>query len=391
MSDRPLLHLIGTRMRTLFSLLAPLCLLTTTTVTVAGPLPSPPKIAAESWLLLDYATGQVLVESAADAQVEPASLTKMMTAYVVFDELAQGHISLQDQVHISEKAWRTGGSRTFVEVDTKVSVEILLKGMIIQSGNDASVALAEYIAGSVESFAEQMNRYGEQLGLTGSHFNNATGLPGPDHYTTARDMALLAAATVRNFPQYYAWYAEHDFTYNDITQHNRNKLLWWDDRVDGLKTGYTEAAGYCLVTSAITGDMRLISVVMGAAGARDRARESKKLLDYGFRFFETRKLFAGGEERTRARIWMGSQDELALGIEQDLYLTLPRGEYDSVQASIEINEPISAPIQIHQPLGTLKLKLPDGSQLQRPLIALQEIPEGSLIERLTDTVQLWLE
>ncbi|MCG2633329.1 MAG: D-alanyl-D-alanine carboxypeptidase [Gammaproteobacteria bacterium] len=372
-------------------LLPLLWLLLTTTIIQAGTLPTPPNVAADSYLLLDYATGQVLVEQEADKQVEPASLTKLMTAYVVFDELKQGHIALDNSVQISEKAWRTGGSRTFVEVDTEVPVETLLKGMIIQSGNDASVALAEFVAGSEDSFADYMNRYAEQLGMSGSHFVNATGLPAADHYTTARDMALLASAIIRQFPEYYTWYSQRDYTYNSITQHNRNKLLWWDDRVDGMKTGYTEAAGYCLVSSANQDDMRLISVVMGTAGARDRARESQKLLNYGFRFYETRKLFVANEERARVAIWMGAQDDIGLGLARDLYISLPRGEHDKLQASMEINEPISAPVARDQVLGSLKLQLPDGSEIRRPLIALQTVPEGSLFERLSDSVRLWFE
>ena len=262
----------------------------------ARPVPAAPQVGAASYIMTDFNSGRVLVEHNADMRVEPASITKLMTAYVVFSELADGNINLQDKVPISEKAWRTGGSRMFIDPKMQVSVEDLVRGMVIQSGNDASVALAEHIAGSEESFAELMNHYGETLGMQSTNFRNSTGLPDPDHYTTARDIAVLSAATVRDFPDYYTWYSEKEFTFNNIRQHNRNTLLWRDPAIDGLKTGHTEAAGYCLAASAKRDGMRLVSAVMGSSSESSRASETQTLLNYGFRFFETVQLYQAGQE-----------------------------------------------------------------------------------------------
>ncbi|MEW8156302.1 MAG: D-alanyl-D-alanine carboxypeptidase family protein, partial [Candidatus Thiodiazotropha endolucinida] len=305
------------------------CLITFATY-AAVPTPAPPDVAASGYLLVDFHSGKVLAEKGAGNRLEPASLTKIMTAYAVFRELKQGNINLEDNVLISEKAWRTPGSRMFIEVGKKVKVIDLVKGMIIQSGNDACVALAEHIAGSEATFAELMNNIARELGMTNTHFTNSTGLPDDDHYTTPADIAKVAAATIRDFPEYYLWYSDRSFVFNDITQHNRNKLLWRDNSVDGIKTGHTEAAGYCLVASAQRESMRLISVVMGTKGEEARAQASQSLLNYGFRFYETHQLYTAGEVLNRARIWKGDKEKLPLGLSQDLNVTIPRHQYQNL-------------------------------------------------------------
>ncbi len=338
---------------------------------------------------MDPNSETILAESNADEHLEPASLTKIMTAYVVFRELAGGHLSLKDEVLISEKAWRTGGSKMFVEVGKRVPVEDLIQGMIVQSGNDASVALAEHVAGSEATFAELMNSNAKRLGMTNSHFVNADGMPNPDHYTTARDIAKVTAATIREFPQYYAWYAEKEFVYNDIKQPNRNLLLWRDDSVDGVKTGHTQAAGYCLVASAKRDDMRLISVVMGSKGVKARATDSLALLNYGFRFFQTHKLYAGGQELEKLRVWKGDSKELPVGPAQDVAVTIPRRKYDKLTAHIEKNADIQAPIAKGAVVGTIVVDL-DGKEVRRvPLVALQGVAEGGLWARARDSVLQW--
>ena len=276
-----------------------------------SPIPSAPKLAATGYVLVDYQSGQVLADYKSEQRLEPASLTKMMTAYVIFQELKAGHISLEDMVLVSEKAWRMQGSRMFIEVGSEVQVEKLMKGLIIQSGNDASVALAEYVAGSEDSFVPLMNAQAERLGLKNTHFVNSTGLPHPDHYTTPYDMALLAAAIIRDFPDHYDWYSEKSYKYNNISQNNRNLLLFRDDSVDGLKTGHTEAAGYCLVASAERKEMRLISVVMGTRSEKARAQESQKLLNYGFRFFDSHLLYQAGQELKKMRVWKGENESIS--------------------------------------------------------------------------------
>lgn len=351
-------------------------------------VPESPAIAAKSYLLEDFNSGQILVEGDVDKRIEPASLTKLLTAYIVFDEIQSGNITLEDQVHISEKAWRTPGSRTFIEVGSQVSVKDLLRGMIIQSGNDATVALAEYVAGSEDAFASLMNQYADTLGMENSHFTNSTGLPNPEHYTTARDLADLTRQLIRNFPEYYTYYSVKKFTYNDITQYNRNKLLWHDDHVDGVKTGHTESAGYCLITSAQQEDMRLISVVIGADSEDGRASESQKLLNYGFRFFRTHRLYAAGEALTSVRVWKGNADKLSLGLNEDLFVTIPRGQYENLNASMEINSTITAPVTKGRRYGTVKVMLQQDNVAQRPLLSLQDIAEGGLFQRLSDEVML---
>jgi D-alanyl-D-alanine carboxypeptidase (penicillin-binding protein 5/6) len=375
-----------------FPLLASLLLLAAwLTPALAAPpsmVPEPPDVEAGAWVLQDFQSGHVITEKNAGERVEPASLTKMMTAYVVFNELESGNIALDDEVRVSEKAWRMPGSRMFIEVDTRVTVEKLLKGMIIQSGNDASVALAEHVGGSEEAFASMMNGHAERLGMDGTHFVNATGLPHEEHYTTARDMARLARALVRDFPDHYEWYSQRKYTYNGITQYNRNKLLWRNPHVDGLKTGHTESAGYCLVTSAQREDMRLVSVVMDTESEEARARESDKLINYGFRFFATHKLYDAGETLTESRVWKGKREVLPLGIDETLWVTIPRGRYDALDASMSLDRPIMAPAAAGEEYGTLHIEFNGEPLTERPLRALEGVEEGSLWTRLVDNVVL---
>jgi serine-type D-Ala-D-Ala carboxypeptidase (penicillin-binding protein 5/6) len=357
----------------------------------ATPLPSPPEVAASSYQLIDFHSGRVLAERDADKRLEPASLTKILTAYTVFRELKQGNISLDDTVLISEKAWRTPGSRMFVEVGKRVKISDLIKGMIIQSGNDACVALAEHIAGSESTFAQLMNNHAKRLGMSNSHFVNSTGLPHKDHYTTAADIAKAAMATIREFPEHYQMYSQKSFVFNDIEQHNRNKLLWRDKSVDGMKTGHTEAAGYCLVASALRENMRLVSVVMGTRSEEVRAQASQSLLNYGFRFYETHRLYAAGEVLNRVRVWKGSQEKLPLGLTSDLNVTIPRHQYKNLDASMEIEPRIMAPVSAGQPLGEVRVSLDGEPVTTAALVALKEIDEGNLWQQIKDSALLWLE
>jgi D-alanyl-D-alanine carboxypeptidase (penicillin-binding protein 5/6) len=357
----------------------------------ALPVPKAPSIGAKSFILQDFNSGRVIADQDADKPVEPASITKLMTAYVIFKEMRAGKLSLDDMVTISEKAWRTPGSRMFVEVGKQVKVEDLMQGMIVESGNDATVALAEYVAGSEDSFAALMNRHAERLGLKGSHFTNSTGLPHPDHHMTARDIATLAATIIREFPEYYKWYSQKEFTYNDITQYNRNKLLWRDQSVDGMKTGYTDDAGYCLVTSAKKDDMRLISVVLGTESDKARADASQALLNYGFRFYETHKLYDAGKQLATARVWKGASDTVSLGLDNPLYATVPRGQYKSLSASMTINTRIMAPVSKDQPLGSVQVQLGDSVIAGQNLVALQEVGEGSIWQRIRDEALLYFQ
>ncbi|MEJ2514096.1 MAG: D-alanyl-D-alanine carboxypeptidase [Gammaproteobacteria bacterium] len=357
----------------------------------APPVPAAPAIPARGYILLDARSGDVLAEKQADDPMDPASITKLMTAYAVFAELAKGNLSLDDMVTVSEKAWRTPGSRTFIEVGTRVRLEDLVRGMIIQSGNDASVALAEHVAGTEAAFAELMNQYAASLGMNNTHFVNATGLPAEEHYSSARDIARLATAIVTRFPAYYRYYSEREFTYNDITQRNRNALLWRDASVDGMKTGMTDAAGYCLVASALRDDMRLISVVLGTTGPKVRADASQALLNWGFRFFETHRLYAAGEPVTQVRVWKGDREQAGVGLDQDLWITLPRGRYEAVEAVAELESPLVAPLPAEEPVGKLRVTL-DGNQLAlRTLRPLATVPEGGLLRQAMDTVLLWME
>jgi D-alanyl-D-alanine carboxypeptidase (penicillin-binding protein 5/6) len=372
-------------------LLTFLSFLVCTAAQSAAPIPKPPAVGAKGYLVEDFLSGQAIAEKNADEQLEPASITKLMTAYVVFNEIRNGSLSLSDKVRISEKAWRTPGSRMFVEVNTQVTVADLLKGMIIQSGNDATVALAEQVAGSEDSFAALMNQHAQRLGMTHTHFVNSTGLPDKEHYTTARDIVRIARALIKEFPEYYRWYSEKKFTFNDITQYNRNKLLWRDESVDGLKTGHTESAGYCLVTSAERDGMRLISVVLGTKSEEARADASQALLNYGFRFFETHKLYDGGTKLTSSRVWKGATENVDLGLAETLYVTIPRGEYKNLDASMQLHEQVIAPVSSGQPLGEVLVRLGDRTVADKNLVALQAVAEGSFWQRIVDEALLYFE
>jgi D-alanyl-D-alanine carboxypeptidase (penicillin-binding protein 5/6) len=366
-------------------------LLPSATYAAAMPTPAAPIIGAKSYLVIDSTTGHEIAALNADEPLAPASLTKIMTTYVVFSALKQGQITLEEEVTVSEKAWRTEGSRMFIEVGTRVTVQELLFGMIVQSGNDASVALAEHVAGSESVFAEMMNQHAAAIGMLSSHFQNATGLPAEDHRTTARDLAILAQAMVEEFPEYYKWHSIKEYTYNDIKQSNRNKLLWRDDSVDGLKTGHTEDAGYCLVASAKRDNMRIISVVLGTSSTKARADGSQALINYGFRFFETRLLFKAGEEISNARIWKSANEYSRLGVLEDLYITVRRGSYEKLESKLDIPAIVVAPIATGQPVAELSISLEGEELLNTPLRALDDNPAGSFWQRTKDSVSLWLE
>jgi D-alanyl-D-alanine carboxypeptidase (penicillin-binding protein 5/6) len=353
--------------------------------------PPAPNIAATAFILQDYHTGKVLAENNADAKLAPASLTKIMTVYVVFRELANGHLHLEDSATISEKAWKTSGSRMFIELGNQVKVEDLLKGVIIQSGNDASVALAEHVAGNEDTFADMMNQHAARLGMTNSHFKNSDGLPMEGHYTSARDLAILTAALIKEFPDYYRWFSQKEFTFNQITQQNRNKLLSRDESVDGVKTGFTDEAGYCLVASALREDMRLISVVMGAKNANARASENQTLLNYGFRFFESHRLYEGKKPLNEARIWKGASKTIPLGLAEDIYATIPRRQYKDLKAVINVDKKITAPVAEGAKLGSVKVTLNDEVIVDKDLVALKAVDQGNIIQRLTDSVMQMME
>ena len=360
------------------------------TVSAQVPIPAPPAIGASSYILVDFHSRDVVAERESQLAVEPASITKLMTSYVAFREIAQGNLSLDDEVLVSEKAWRTQGSRMFIEVGNRVRVEDLLKGIIIQSGNDASVAIAEHIAGDESVFAAMMNEQAAALGMVNTTYTNATGLPDPEQSTTARDVALLARALIEEFPEFYAWYSEREFTFGGIRQHNRNRLLWRDPSVDGLKTGHTSSAGYCLVTSASRDGMRLISVVMGTDSEEARATASQALLNYGFRFFETYQLYDAGAELSRERIWRGRGNEVPLGLADELFVTVQRGRYDALQARLELPDTLSAPVTRGAAVGQLVIELDGEAVATRPLIALADVEEAGFFGRSSDGLRLWL-
>jgi serine-type D-Ala-D-Ala carboxypeptidase (penicillin-binding protein 5/6) len=353
-------------------------------------LPAPPQLAAEGYLLIDAATGASLVEFNADQRLPPASLTKIMTSYVAEKEIERGTITLDDEVDVSIKAWRMEGSRMFIQEGTKVRLADILRGIIIQSGNDASVALAEHVAGSEEAFADVMNRYAQQLGMKDTHFVNATGLPDENHYTTASDLSRLTVALINEFPEHYKIYSEKYFTYSDIRQPNRNRLLMSDSSVDGVKTGHTEAAGFCLVASAVRGDMRLVSVVMGASSEDGRAAESQKLLTYGFRYFETARLYRADEALRQVRVWGGQHGSLKLGLTADVVMTIPKGVRDELQAQIQIQKEIHAPIEKGDVLGSLTVSLPDKDDISIPLTALNGVQEAGFLARIWDSILLFV-
>jgi len=353
-------------------------------------IPRPPEIAATSYILLDAKTGQVLIEENADEALPPASLTKIMTAYVVTEEILSGNLALSDEVHISEKAWRMEGSKMFVGVDTQVEVEDLLRGIIIQSGNDASVAMAEHIAGSEEAFADMMNQYAEVLGLSQTFFMNASGLDTELYYNTmsARDLATLAQATISRHAEFYPMYSEREFTYNDIRQSNRNTLLFRDRNVDGMKTGWTDAAGYCLVASAERDGMRLISVVMGTASEEARAIETQKLLTYGFRYYETHKLYDSNQVLTNVPVYSGALNAVDLGIEDEVYITIPRGQAESMTATVDVDEIIRAPLSDRQIMGEVRVVLDNNILYQGDVVSMQAVEQGGLLKRFVDWITL---
>jgi serine-type D-Ala-D-Ala carboxypeptidase (penicillin-binding protein 5/6) len=353
--------------------------------------PPPPPIAARAWLLVDLASGQSIAAQNADERIEPASLTKLMTAYLVFDALKKKAIQPDQTAPVSQRAWKAGGSRMFIEPRKPVTVDELLRGMIVQSGNDATVALAELVAGSEEVFAQMMNREAQRLGMKNSSFVNASGWPDAKHYSTARDLAMLAGALIRDFPDYYTLYSTKEYRYNNITQPNRNRLLWLDPNVDGVKTGYTESAGYCLIASAKRGPRRLLSVVLGTNSDGLRAQESQKLLNYGFQFYEVVRLYERGQEVSRLRVWKGAANELKAGALEDLNLVLPRGDAQKLKADLVSEQPLLAPVSAGQRVGTIKVSL-DGKPVgEYPVVALESVGVAGIFGRTWDSMRLWLK
>lgn len=371
------------------------CLLLLPVAQAQVPVPAPPSLAAEAHLLIDATTGRVLAEHEADRRLPPASLTKLMTAYVLAQEIAAGRVSRDDMATISVNAWSQnpifrGSSLMWIEPGMQVAIRDLERGIVISSGNDATVAVAEHLAGSEAAFADMMNQQAEALGMSGTYFVNSHGLPDPEHLTTARDLATLAAAIIERFPEHYRIYSERDFTFNDITQYNRNALLGEDPTVDGLKTGYTREAGYGLVASAERDDMRLIAVVMGTSSPTARKNEARALLNYGFRFYETGPVLEGGVELDKPRVWKGRQDYLSLGIADDLVLTLPRGKHTEVEPSLAMPETIQAPLAAGDTVGEVTLTLDGEVVAQRPLVALEPLEPASFLARLWDSVLMWV-
>ena len=357
---------------------------------LAQQLPVPPTLAARSWLLLEMGSGQVLTAERPDERIEPASLTKLMTAYLTFAALRQKTIALDTPVTVSQRAWKTGGSKMFIRVETQVPVEDLIKGMIVQSGNDACVALAEAIAGSEENFAQLMNREAKRLGMTSSNFTNSTGLPDPQLYTTARDLAALASALIRDFPEEYRkYYSMKEFRYNNITQPNRNRLLWIDSTVDGVKTGHTDAAGYCLISSSLRDKRRLLSVVLGAKSSSMRASESLKLLNWGFQSYDSVTLFAKDSPVATLRVWKGTQPNVKAGFGNDFSIAVPRGYADKVKSEFTPQPRLLAPIEAGQKLGTLKVTIDGKVYGEYPVAALEAVPLAGIFGRAVDTVRLW--
>ncbi|MBS99990.1 MAG: serine-type D-Ala-D-Ala carboxypeptidase [Oceanospirillaceae bacterium] len=355
----------------------------------ADMIPAPPQIGATAYLVMDADTGEVLLAKNENERFAPASLTKMMTSYIVEYEIARGNIAEDDMVPVSEKAWRTPGSRMFIREGTQVRLGDLLRGVIIQSGNDASVALAEYIAGGERAFADLMNQHASMLGLENTQFRNATGLPDPEHYSSPHDLAMIGRALIRQFPEHYSIYSEKYFTYNEIRQPNRNRLLWRDDSVDGIKTGHTEEAGYCLVASAKRDDMRLITVVLGTSSEEARAQETQKLLSYAFRFYRTHKLYNAGQVLNQARVWGGATNQVRLGLDEALSVTIPRGQRDQLGANLDLNPVIKAPVARGQELGRVVVELNGEEVKSVPLVALEAVPEGGLFKRIWDEIVLF--
>ena len=356
----------------------------------AQQMPTPPALAAKSWLLVEVASGQELAAQAADERLDPASLTKLMTAYLTFAALKQGTIGIDQMLPVSEKAWRTQGSRMFIQVNTQVKVDDLIKGMIVQSGNDACVALSEAIAGSEDNFAQMMNHEAQRMGMKGTNFRNSTGMPDAQHYTTARDLARLTTALIRDFPEEYAkYYSIKEFRYNKITQPNRNRLLWIDPTVDGLKTGHTDAAGYCLISSSKRGSRRLLSIVLGTDSDGARTQESLKLLNYGFQFYDAVQLYAANETVSKLKVWKGSEPVVKAGFTSDFILAVPKGYAPRIKVELLSQQPLLAPVQLGQVVATLKVSL-DGKPFgEYPAVAIETVPVAGVFGRMLDTVRLW--
>jgi len=358
----------------------------------AQQMPPAPGIAAKAWLLVEVGSGQTLVAENADQRVEPASLTKLMTAYLTFAALKQGVLKLDQGVPVTEKAWRTGGSKMFIKVGTQVPVEDLIKGMIVQSGNDACIALAEAIAGSEERFAEMMNQEAARLGMKNTHYMNATGLPDPNHYATARDLSLLATAIIRDFPaEYGKYYSMKEFRYNNITQPNRNRLLWTDPTVDGVKTGHTDAAGYCLISSAKRGPRRLLSVLLGADSDSARAQESLKLLNFGYQYYDALQLYAKNQTISELKVYKGKDSVARAGFQNDFILAVPKGYSNRVQVQMESKQPLVAPVSAGQVIGTMKVSLDGKPYGDYPVVALEAVPVAGILGRGIDSIKLWFK
>jgi D-alanyl-D-alanine carboxypeptidase (penicillin-binding protein 5/6) len=353
------------------------------------PIPTAPTVDARAYIVVDYRTGKVLASQEAVARLEPASLTKLMTAYIVFQELAAGKLKLDEPVVVSEHAWRSEGSRTFIELGKPVSVELLILGMIVQSGNDATIALAERVAGTEETFVQLMNENAKRLGMVGTHFENSSGLPSPQHYTTARDMSLLAVAMIRDFPQYYKYYSVREFEHNGIKQQNRNGLLGRDPSVDGLKTGHTDSAGFCLVTSALRDGMRLISVVLGSTSMKARENASAALLNYGFTFYDTKLVVKGGTALGSTKVWKAAQSPVNVGIKDDLYITLPRGQANDIKTTVDLRPRLIAPLGIDADVGQLRVFVGNQTLTTMPVHPLNNVAAGGWWRRLIDTIRLW--
>ncbi|MDC1108185.1 D-alanyl-D-alanine carboxypeptidase [Gammaproteobacteria bacterium] len=353
-------------------------------------VPKAPKLNLSSYILIEASTNTVIAEFNSDNQIAPASMTKVMSGYVIADQIANGSISLDDKVLISEKAWKTGGSKMFIEAGKRVSVKDLLSGIIIQSGNDATIAMAEYVAGSEEGFVDFMNAYASELGLTNSLFQNSTGFSDPNHFTSAKDLAKLTQALINNFPDHYATYKEKEFTFSGIRQLNRNKLLWRDDSVDGVKTGHTDSAGFCLISSAQRNDMRLIAVVAGSESENERLTASQRLLEYGFRFYATQKLVSQEIKVTTAKVWGGKTNEVALGSSKDIYLTLPRSEFKNIKANYQFNNNLQAPIEIGQMIGSIEFTSNDRVVLSAPLVAIETVEAKGFFGMLWSRLVYWI-
>jgi serine-type D-Ala-D-Ala carboxypeptidase (penicillin-binding protein 5/6) len=353
------------------------------------PIPTAPTVDARSYIVVDYHTDKTLAALDADARMEPASLTKLMTAYIVFQELAAGKLKLQDQVVVSEHAWRSEGSRTFIELGKPVSVEFLILGMVVQSGNDATIALAERIAGTEETFAQIMNATAKRLGMAGTHFENSSGLPSPDHYTTAHDMSLLAIALIRDFPQYYKYFSVREFEYNGIKQQNRNGLLGRDSSIDGLKTGHTDSAGFCLVTSALRDGMRVVSVVLGAKSFKGREDASGALINYAFTFYDTKLVAKGGAKLASAPVWKAASTPVDVGVNEDVYVTLPRSGSNDIKTTVDVQPRLIAPLSRNADIGVLHVIAGSQTLATVPVHPLAAVAQGGWWRRLIDTIRLW--